>query len=267
MTPPPALAALTERLRRHSSVEGLILIGSVTGPRFSADSDIDLLIILENPALPLHVGITHLDGRLADLIFATSGDLTQVLDSPAPLAAPGWPGRLAQWLRDGSIVYDRGERLAAAQERTRQDTPPAPSHRDRTGAAFALNYNYAQTLRLAQADDPLYRLAAQVRMAWFGTSDLLTHTLILRGQAWQGEKAALRYLQTQEPDFLALYRRFLSVATPEAKLEIYGELVALALAPVGNPWPANATVLLPDDAAPDATPGDARRFWQDLTGG
>lgn len=247
MTAPAATAQMTldevcARLARHPQVTGLLLIGSAQRADVPAYADYDLVIVLADNPLRLHVGVTTIDGRLADLIFVTRPDVHAILNASRPLDPGVWVGRLAAWLSEGTIRFDRHGELAAAQQTVKAAALLRPrDETDVTQAHFALNYNLAQTTRLLTSDDPVYQLAAQVRLHWFGASDLLTHYLTIRRKPWRGEKAAIRYVQATDPDYLARYQRFLSTGDANAKFALYRQLAAEAAAPAGGLWPENVT--------------------------
>jgi predicted nucleotidyltransferase len=114
-----SLEQVIERLSRRSAVDGLLTIGSTGRDALTPTSDYDLVVVLGHSPVPLGVGITYIDHRLTDVLFCTSAQVDQILQTQEPLDGEAWVGRLARWLLDGRVVFDRDERLGRAQERVR----------------------------------------------------------------------------------------------------------------------------------------------------
>lgn len=265
-----ALDEVCARLARHPQVDGLILVGSAQRPPIPAYADFDLVLVLADNPLGLHVGVTTIDARLTDLIFVERSHVQTILDATQPVDPDAWVGRLAAWLAEGTVLFDRHGELAAAQAKSLAASVLRPlDATDVTQAWVGLNYNVVQTARLLTSDDPVYQLAAMVRMQWFGVGDLLAHYLTIRRLPWRGEKAAIRHLQREDPDYLAQFQRFLSANDPGAKFALYRQLAAEAAAPAGGLWPEHATVfqLERTENHPAAAATAAEAFWTELVKG
>ena len=98
-----------------------------------------------------------------------------------------------------------------------------------------------------------------------GLGDLCRAYFRVRGLPWEGEKAALRWLQTHDAPFLAQLRDCLAASGRPRRLELYASLVAAALAPVGEPWRPGLTAgyLDPPPESP-AQLDTALEFWESL---
>jgi hypothetical protein len=215
---------------------------------------------------PFTVALTCIDHRLTDIIFATRRQIEEILALDAPTNGEEWPGRLIQWLQTGRIAFDRSGRLAQAQTKAQSNDWLLPlDDYDVYMAWFGLNYNLNQTRRLMAAEDPVYLIAADIRLAYYGTSDLLWRYFRIRKLRWQGEKAAVRYLSTNDPDYLTLLQQFLASGERRAKFALYEQLVALAAAPGGGLWLPGATAIefKPDGFGP-TTAAEALAFWESL---
>ena len=264
------LDAVVARLAQHPQIDGLVLVGSAQGAHVPVYADYDLVIVLAANPLRLHVGVTTIDGRLTDLIFVERSHVQAILAASEPIDPGAWTGRLVAWLQEGSVLFDRRGDLTAAQEKAMSTSPLRPlDASDVTQACFGLNYNVAQTARLLASDDPVYQLAALVRMQWFGVGDLLAHYLTIRRQPWRGEKAALRYLQAHDPAYLARFQRFMHANDAAEKFAHYRQLAADATAPAGGLWPEHATVfqLGRADAGAELPVTAAEAFWTELIQG
>ncbi|MEZ4673851.1 MAG: nucleotidyltransferase domain-containing protein [Caldilineaceae bacterium] len=92
---------VTTRLSQQRAVDGLIVVGSASADQMTPASDYDLVLVLSEMPVPLHTGVTHIDGRFTDLVFHTSMQIEQILDATKPfwfLGLDGPVGRLAdEW--------------------------------------------------------------------------------------------------------------------------------------------------------------------------
>jgi hypothetical protein len=89
----------------------------------------------------------------------------------------------------------------------------------------------------------------------------------LRDHPWQSEKAALRYLEETDPDYLDLLRACLGEADRGHKLALYEALLARALAPLGELWPEGVTAVYLRDTPPEQQHlSAALAFWETLIG-
>jgi hypothetical protein len=255
------------RLSQHPAVEGIVLIGSTGRNTLTAASDYDLLLILSHMPAPFTVALTWIDHRLTDVIFATKQQIEGILALDSPTHPEEWPGRILQWLQTGRIAYDRTGLLAQTQAKVQGDNWLLTlSDYDVYMAWFGLNYNVSQTRRLMAAEDPVYLIAADMRLAHYGTSDLLLRYFRIRKLRWQGEKAAVRHLSTHDPNYLTLLQQFLATGERTAKFALYEQLVAMAAAPAGGLWLSGATAIefWPEvDFSPEIV-AQSLTFWESL---
>lgn len=268
----PALTAelgldeLVARLSDCPDIAGVLALGSTRDNRLTPASDLDLVLVLAAWPAPIHVGITHVAGRLTDLLFL---DLIAVRalaanDRPLPLSDPLAAG--AAWLLTGEILFDRHGDLARAQARLRSipDSPLRPhTAGELYGAWFHLNFNLAHNRRLYASEDPLYCLALDYRLL-FCLADLLVQYVEFHGMRWEGEKTALRYLAAHDSAYLQLYRQALAAISRKERFALYEQLCALTCAPVGPLWPQHATIFVFEDGQhTDAARVAAALDWWD----
>jgi predicted nucleotidyltransferase len=253
-------------LARSRRVEAVVLIGSATGdPR--PESDLDLLVILDPEAPRVGVGLTHVDGRLTDLVFVRADvlpALVEALRGGAPLEPEH--ARLAAWLSEGRVLHDRASltteaaRLAKASRwRARAPTPA-----DQYAIWFSINFNLRHTERMLASADRLYHDAIDVRFL-YQLLDLLFGYFRLRGREARGEKEAIRYLGTHDPAYLALFQSCLHEPDRVHRVALYRQLAEATVAPVGPLWPPDATALSVEDATPERV-AEALAFWNGLLG-
>ena len=260
------LIEVVTRLARHPSVEGVLLIGSASRDELSPASDYDLLMVLRDMPVPLRVAVTYVDQRLTDVIFVATTELEGVAHNGALTTPPIWEkGRLAQWLRTGRILHDRGDLIRSIQAAAlgQGNGPSQPS--EIYSAWFSINYNLTQNDRYLAADDPAYRMALDLRLL-FSLHDLWRYYFLLRGASPQGEKAQYQFLADHDPGYLELFQRCLAEHNRETKCRLYKDLARLTVGPLGGLWPEGSTAILPEPgpAWDEHTSQAALSFWESL---
>ncbi len=235
------LEAFIERLKASAEVDGIVLLGTTKGS-LADSSDHDIGIVLTNPPIPLWVGLTSLDGRLTDLIFLG----TSVFESLSSLesAQDSAPARAMaiRMLMSGAVVFDRRGLLHKVADQALQSID------FRTGGPklyhywFKVNYDRLQNARMVSSEDPDYRHALALRLA-YSVLEAVVHYFDFRGLEWLGEKNALRYLRENDRKFYRTLVDCLSQTDLDEKFKLYEELAELSTEPVGGLAPAGATIL------------------------
>jgi hypothetical protein len=268
-----ALSEAIARLALHDAVDGVLLMGSTGQNALGPASDYDLVVVLSNLPEPIALLHTVIDQRLAEVYFFSTDTLDQIADEQHNAqggALPSAGDRVAfyTWLQTGRIAFDRNGRLARVQQhlRTTQWFNPA-GDAQRYAIWFGHNYNLQHTMWIARSDDPLYQREVDIRLL-FTVNLLFCDYFHIRGMPWQGSKAAMRWLEHHDPDYLTLFHSFLDATNRADKLPIYERLVQLTLAPVGSVLSDKETAV---QFAPDTafTPEMVERglaFWEHLLG-
>ena len=263
------LIQVIARLSQHEQVTGILIIGSAAQSQLTPSSDYDLVLVLSHSPVPLHVALTTIDGRLADLLFVTTAQIEDILALVEPLKPDQWLARIVCWLKAGQIAYDRTGQVARAQTKVqRKDWLRPKDTLGAYGAWFKLNFNLAHTRRIFCSDDLTMRTAAELRLSLYGPSDLLYGYWEVRNLRWEGEKAAVRYLETHDPAYLAAYLEFLRQTDLRRKLALYEQLATQTMAPLGVPWPEDVTAVTLNSVplTPELIEAGLH-FWQDLLEG
>lgn len=261
-----SLSQVVARLAENDRVDGVLTIGTTSGEGLTPASDYDIVIVL--PEMPDGLepyGVTHIDGRFTDLLFVTVQQLDEILGLSAPIESHVWLGRIIRWFEEGRIAFDRRGQLHAVQHKVQVAPYLSPLAEDGRSGWWRINYNLAQTRRMLTSDDPIYRIAADLRMVLYGPTDLLFNYFGIRNLRWSGDKDAVRYLLSNDPDYLADFRQFVAEANLERRLALYEDLARRTIAPVGELWEVGVTALAfhHTDAADHPT-DQAERFWDRL---
>ena len=261
-----ALDEVAERLSRHPAVDGLVIVGSAGRGALTPASDYDLLVVLAEMPVPLQVGITYIDHRLTDLLFAASTHVEQILAAEAAIDGDAWEGRVARWLAAGQVAFDRHGSLGRAQAKVRGQQLIRPLEEiDAYGAWIGVNYNLLHTRRLMQSDDPVYLHAAELRMSLYGVGAVLFSYFRVRKLLWEGDKAAVRHLMAHDPPYFELLQQFVRASDPRVKFALYERIAAATLAPIAGLWRGEPTVLWSDMLpATWETIEQALAFWEGL---
>jgi predicted nucleotidyltransferase len=263
------LDEVVSRLSMRARVEGVLLIGSAGADKLTPASDYDVVVVLtEMPEALDPCGVTTIDGRLTDLLFVSTGQLDEILGLDEPVDGEVWLGRIIRWFETGAILFDREEQLARVQRKVRAGRWVTLPNKDLRGPWRGVNFNLAQSKRLLKSGDPVYLIAAELRCAIYGAADLLFNYFDIRRQVWEGEKAAVRYLMAEDPGYLDLLRRFAGEGELARKFELYEELAALTVAPVGELWAEGVTVLaLSGPASSPEAEAEVLNLWEALLAG
>ncbi len=262
------LDAVLAQLSRHPLVDGLVTVGTTGRDSLTPCSDYDLLVVLAEMPAPLSVGITYIDHRLTDLLFASTAQVEQIVAAEEAIAGDEWVGRIARWLMAGQVVFDRHGRVREAQAKVCGGAWIRPLEEiDAYGAWIGVNYFLLHTRRMIQSDDPVYRQAAELRIALYGATNLIYSYFRVRKLPWEGDKAAIRHLMAHDMPYLELLQRFLREPDPQHKLDLYEQLAAATLAPLSALWNNEPTVLW-NDSVPATREAieQGLRFWEALLG-
>jgi predicted nucleotidyltransferase len=260
------LEAVLDQLSQHPAVDGLVTVGSTGRGALTPVSDYDLLLVLSEMPVPLHVGITYIAHRLTDLLFATTTHIDHILTASVALNGDAWEGRVARWLATGKVVFDRHGRVGQTQTKLQSGTWIQPfADIDSYGAWIGVNFNLLHTRRLMRSDDPIHLHAAELRISLYGISTALFSYFRIRKLPWEGDKAAVRYLIAHDPEYFAMLQQCLREPDPHRKFAAYEQLAAATLTPIGDLWSGEPTVLWNDmvPATWEILEGGLA-FWEEL---
>ena len=261
---------VVRRLGSHPDVEGVALGGSGQDSLLTGASDIDLLVVVVEKWSNLRVGVTWIEGRMGDLLFATTSEVESISDAEPALDVNGWVRRVAAFLACARILVDQGGRLVRAQRAAQQwpEESPSPFGGDAYRAWHKINYDRQHNRRMLASGDPDYVTALEVRLL-YAFADVFAGYFAIRRLRWEGEKAAVRYLREHDPAFLELFRQCLAEQDRHARFALYEQLCREATAPAGGLWasePTSAHLRDPETATPEAHAA-ATAFIQSLVRG
>jgi hypothetical protein len=156
------------RLKRSNSIVAVATIGSAAEARTDIASDYDLLIVLENPPVPLTGGVTFVEDRFTDIVFMTLKEvrrLSQVDHSQVSMNSP--EGTLLRWMQTARIEFDKSGYLDQIQKKSQEGLPLKPLDEGEIYSRFdKASYNLAHTKRMLTSDNPDYHLAIDMRLLY-----------------------------------------------------------------------------------------------------
>jgi hypothetical protein len=107
---------------------------------------------------------------------------------------------------------------------------------------YKINFDLRHAKRLIASDDPAYQQALKMRLL-FSIFDVFLGYFLMRGMIWEGAKAAMRYLQAEDPGFLSLLERCMAETHLPRKVEMVEQLAGLATEPAGGLWTERDTAV------------------------
>lgn len=263
------LAETLVRLQAHPQVDGLALFGSQVTERSGPVSDYDLLILVQGQPVRVFQMLTHIGGRMADVVFVETELVDQLLSNATLVAPATWAGMFLQKMRRAAIHYDASGRLGRAatyanEQAQRGQLFTATPVSERYGDWFWYNHSLFHIKRMAAADDPIYQTAVDL-MLLGGLATLSRAYCRTHNVPWAGEKAILRYLAANDPAFLDRLRAGLAATDRQQKIAYYAALVSRAIDPSFGEWtPGVTAVYLSEPPQTPARLEQALHYWQEL---
>lgn len=237
-----SLDEVVARLTQHGEVESIAILGSGATGILNPASDYDILVVLSEAPVPVSLVLTTIDQRLAEVVFLPAGTIEQWLSletfDPASNAGP-----MLRRLQRARVAFDRTGRITRLHEKARSSSwKEEHTQQEVWEAWFSCNYDLQHTKRLVTSTNPTYLMAVDLRLL-FGIYDLWKAYFLVRQLPWQGDKEAIRYLMSHDPDYLTLLQQCLAEADRERKVHLYEKVAGLTLAPLGALWNYDATAI------------------------
>jgi predicted nucleotidyltransferase len=240
-----SLDEVIDRLSQRPEVDGIVVIGSLSGKQFKPHSDYDLLLVMNQMPVPLQVGLTYINGRLTDIIFTTFKQINHCMVDTASTALDEETYKILSWLQQGEVRHDRGGKLAIAKKMLSVGKWDE-KHED-TAAIYGrwqnTNYNIAQHRRMLESGDEIYDTALSLRFLYM-CRQLWEDYFLVRGLKSQGDKQDIRYLKEIEPSFLSSFQELLACQDLTEKQVQYEAVAAGVFAPFATMWDEGETSMV-----------------------
>jgi hypothetical protein len=253
-------------------VVGVAQFGSRVQLSETPSSDYDLLILVTEISVEIFQMLTHIAGRLADIVFADVQTADQLIQSDVPIHPYSKEGILLQKMLAAKIVCDASGLLAQVQNKARERHQAEtaillPSESDQYAAWFWQNHSLVHIKRMLLSEDPVVLTAVDL-MLTSAISRLCRDYYTVRGMFWEGEKGAVRFLQVQDAEYLSLLRSCLAEPDRTESVNLYEQLVEKTIAPAGPVWgQGHSAAYLRNTEEQPGRVGEALAFWEELIRG
>jgi len=259
------LREFVTRLKRSEYVTAVAIIGSAREAIVNPASDFDVLIVLEDPPVPIAGGVSFVEGRLTDIVVMISEQVKRLSEADYSKISMDSPeGVFLRWMQTARIEFDRAGCLERIQSRCLSGLSFRPPDEGDIYSRFdRASYNLAHTRRMLASDDPDYLMAIDMRLL-YQMADLMVDYFLVRRLPWQGEKHAIRYWKAHDPGYLDLFVRCINQDDRERKVDLYHRLASQTMAPIGELWEAGETHLRlhPPDQMTSENVRAAGEFWK-----
>jgi hypothetical protein len=251
-------------------VDGIAEFGSRAARQEDAASDYDLLVLVNGLPARVFQLVTSINGRLADIVLVETETVDALLAADDLPEERSFEALFARKMQTARILYDASQRLHRIQQRVaspawaEMHASAGSSELELHAVWFWQSFGLLQLERLSRSQDPLHLTAFDMMMAsclpgtWRSYFDI-------RGIAWEGEKAALRYWAAHDAGYLQAVKRCLETEDRIERASAYRALVEQTLAPIGRPLAQGETALILASATASRTDvEDVLRYWNAL---
>lgn len=261
------------QLFAHPDVAGVLALGSTGTSAFTRNSDIDALLVFFSLSAPLRIVNTWIEGRLAEIYCTTLDALEQVVSSNSPFQDGSEQATILEWIKTGRIYSDKSGRLHHLQSRA--ESAPLPMLADKPTIHEAwrqIGFNVAQVKRYLTDDDPMSQTVIDLRLL-YSVDEVKVHYFSIRQIPWRGEKPAIQYWLSNDPEFLNALRVYFEATDRMNRILCYEQLARMALAPVAELWLEGDTAISLGHGygtgieLGDIVPDAALKLWQEIITG
>lgn len=261
------LDRFVQALAESEFVEAVFLLGT-SAADLRPESDLDLGIVLADMPVPLHVGLTEVGDRLADLLFVTIEEIEAAATGLGQATRTSESSLAQRLLREGTVAFDRGGRVEKLSERWKVQQSENHGRPESIHSHwFRINYNLRHNRRMLDSEDPIYKRALQLRLLYSLFETVLGY-VHFRGLRWKGEKHAVHYLERNDPEFHGTLIQALESPDMHQKFHLYEDLARRSTEPVGGLAPRGTTILEysgPIEVNPQIVE-ETQKFWDSLIG-
>ena len=248
-----------------------MVIGSTAREDLTPASDYDLVIVMSELPAPVDMGHTIVDGRDTDIRFFSVEELDGMIETERPVNPYVSNGRTLLRMGDGRIEKDESGLLGHARRKVLAGVKlQLIDDYQKYDRWWLTNMFLRITKRLDRSDDPVYIQAVDLQVN--GMLDyLMVDYFNFRDLLWKGEKDAVRYWTSHDPEFLRLYMSCLKESDTGRRVVLLGTLCAMAAGPLGPIWEDDhaAMHIRPDDDRTQDVSEMSRvafDFWEGLVG-
>lgn len=218
----PSLENLIEKMKSSPRVKGIFVTGT-TATTLGPASDIDLVVVLDKNSESIKSLYTTVENRFSDIFFFGVDFLNQ-LENKREVLGNDLEGMFVEWLVKGKIVYDPEHILLKLKNNiSEKQLLQKVADSEKKDVWVKTNYNFIANSRYYNSKDALYHQALEVRLL-YSVIELITAYFSFRDIPWRGEKAAIQYLEQNDQEFLATFKKYSESVILSEKMKYYEKL-------------------------------------------
>jgi hypothetical protein len=218
----PSLTNLIEQIKSSKRVVGIFTTGT-TATKMNSSSDIDLVVVLDKNSEDIKSIYTIVEERFSDIFFFDTDFINQ-LEAKREVSGNDFEGIFLDWLAKGKIEYDPENILLKLKEKISKNQPSQYiADSEKKDFWVRINYNFIANSRYFSSEDKIYHQALEFRLL-YSIIELITAYFSFRDIPWRGEKAAVKYLEQNDPEFLATFQKYSESSTLDEEMKYYVQL-------------------------------------------
>ncbi len=254
------LEELYSTLEAHEHVDAVFVTGSTAIGTETSDSDVDMVIVLNENSHEIRSVYELVDGKFADIFFFTKSDVEFLLSSEE-VSANEMRGMLVTWVQKSKIVFDKSQMLTKLKERIDR-IKLFVTEDEKFRGLQAVSYSWFHNQRYYRSGKQEYLAALEIRLCQ-SVLEIFTTYFTVRGLPWRGEKQAVKVIAEKCPALHEAWENFLAAPEIEGRMQAYETMVREMM-------PEGVDLLKYDEAVvignnPSIKGDVLSKYWQDIT--
>jgi len=204
-----------------------------------------------------------IENRFSDIFFFDV-DFLNRLENKQEVSGNDLEGMFVEWLAKGKIAYDPERILLRLKNKISEKQPlQKVADFEKRDAWVKINYNFIANSRYYNSQDALYHEALELRLL-YSVIELVTAYFSFRDIPWRGEKAAIKYLEQHDQEFLITFKKYTGSGTLSEKMKRYENLFDKVFFGEYQKWDKDFVVPISSENKYEQKFVD---FWNTITGG
>lgn len=254
-----SLVKLIEKLKMSPRVRGIFSTGT-TATSLTPSSDIDLVVVINKNPEEIKSIFTTIENRFSDIYFFDIDFLNQFKDK-SEVFGNNFDGMFLEWLKNGKTEYDPENLLESLKSEIGKNSPTQKiADSEKTDFWIKTNYNFIANSRYYSSKEEIYHKALELRLL-YSVIELITAYFSFRGIPWRGEKTAIKYLEQNDQDFLAIFQKYSGSNILAEKMKYYKQLFEKIFFGEYQKWKKNFIVPI---SKQNQYNKELAVFWHDL---
>jgi len=213
---------LFQKLEENKQVDAVFITGSSAIGSETKDSDIDLVIVLQENSKKLRSVYEVIDNRFADIFFFTTDNVKDLLNQ-TKVTANEMSGMFVTWLQKSKIVFDKSNVTTQLKEKL-ESIKLVVTEDERFRGVQAVSYSYYHNHRYYRSGKSEYLAALEIRLCQ-SVLEIFTTYFALRELPWRGEKYAVQIISETSPNLYKAWNDFLAASSIDGRMQAYEIMV------------------------------------------